>query len=82
MRAGREVPASPRPDLLLALTLMTTQEKKLAKKMGRPATGRGQTVGVRLHDAELDALDAWMAENGHTKRAGAVRAIVKDKLGV
>jgi len=61
---------------------MTDQEKKLAKKMGRPATGRGHTIGVRLHDAELVALDKWMAANGHAKRAGAVRAIIKEKLGV
>lgn len=61
---------------------MTEQEKKLAKKMGRPATGRGHTIGVRLHDPEIAALDAWMLANGHAKRAGAIRAILKEKLNV
>lgn len=61
---------------------MTEQEKKLAKKMGRPATGRGHTIGVRLHDPEIEALDAWAATNGHKSRAGAIRAIVREKLGV
>ncbi|HAC01563.1 MAG TPA: hypothetical protein DCF67_08855 [Brevundimonas sp.] len=61
---------------------MTDQEKKLAKKMGRPATGRGHTIGVRLHDAELAALDEWMVKNGHATRAGAAKAIIKEKLKV
>ncbi len=82
VRAGRKVAAFPRPDLWLALKSMTEQEKKLAKKIGRPATGRGRTIGVRLHDPEIAALDAWMEANGHAKRAGAVRAILKEKLGV
>jgi hypothetical protein len=61
---------------------MTEQEKKLAKKMGRPATGQGQTVGVRLHEPEIAALDVWAAAKGHRSRAGAVRAIVREKLNV
>lgn len=61
---------------------MTEQEKKLAKKLGRPATGRGLTIGSRLHGHEIEALDKWMAANGHKSRAGAVRAIVKEKLGL
>lgn len=58
---------------------MTAQEKTLAKKLGRPATGQGQTVGVRLHPAELAALDAM---RGDKPRAAAIRAIVKAALKV
>jgi hypothetical protein len=34
------------------------QDKMLAKKRGRPATGRGTTIGVRCHDDLLAAIDA------------------------
>jgi hypothetical protein len=58
---------------------MTEQEKTLAKKLGRPATGQGQTIGVRLHPPEIAALDAI---RGTTTRAAAIRQIVKAKLNV
>jgi hypothetical protein len=58
---------------------MTEQEKKLAKKLGRPATGQGRTIGVRLHPAEIAALDAV---RGDQTRPAAIRAIRKEKLDV
>lgn len=58
---------------------MTDQEKMLAKKLGRPATGQGHTVGVRLHPPELAALDAM---RGQQSRPAAIRAILKEKLNV
>lgn len=58
---------------------MSPQEKMLAKKIGRPATGQGHTVGVRLHGPELAALDAY---RGDQTRAAAIRSILKEKLDV
>jgi len=38
------------------------QDKKIAKKRGRPATGTGRTVGVRIRP-ELSALiESWRAQ--------------------
>lgn len=33
----------------------------LAKKRGRPATGRGQTIGVRMKPDTLAKIDEWRA---------------------
>jgi hypothetical protein len=39
-----------------------SQDKKIAKKRGRPKTGTNPTVGVRM-DAELKAkIEEWRAE--------------------
>jgi len=60
---------------------MTEQEKKLAKKLGRPATGRGRTIGVRLHDVDLAALDAWIkAQPTPVSRPEAIRAMMRAAL--
>jgi hypothetical protein len=40
---------------------MTRQEKMITKKLGRPATGKGTLIGVRLQPVELRALDTWIA---------------------
>jgi metal-responsive CopG/Arc/MetJ family transcriptional regulator len=37
------------------------QEKKIAKKRGRPATGSAPTIGVRIHPPMLAKLDAFIA---------------------
>jgi hypothetical protein len=53
---------------------------RIAKKQrGRPATtGRGTQIGERWHDAELAAIDAWIATSSDTSisRAHAVRRLV------
>jgi hypothetical protein len=49
------------------------------KPRGRPATGIGKQVQVRLQPAELDALDAY---RGEQTRPAAIRAILKEKLDV
>jgi hypothetical protein len=36
--------------------------KQTDKKMGRPATGKGTLVGVRLQPPELARVDEWAAE--------------------
>jgi hypothetical protein len=53
------------------------------KKMGRPATGRGRTIGVRVHP-ELDAaLDAWISRQPEPElsKPEAIRRLVSEALG-
>ena len=59
---------------------MARQEKKLAQKRGRPATGAGKTVGVRFQPDELASIDAYLAAGGATTRPQAIRVIVADWL--
>jgi hypothetical protein len=50
------------------------------KKRGRPrTTGRGTQIGERWHDAELAAIDAWIASSSDKtiSRAQAVRRLVE-----
>jgi len=43
------------------MSLMTSQDKKIAKKRGRPATGTSPTIGVRVPDEQTDRIDGWRA---------------------
>jgi hypothetical protein len=54
------------------------------KRRGRPATtGAGTQTGERWHDAELAAIDAWIAAAGETLTRGqAIRRLVKVGLAV
>ena len=62
------------------------QDKMLAKKRGRPATGQGLTIGVRVHPELLTAIDQWIAEDGKLirapgmSRAEAVRRLATEQL--
>jgi hypothetical protein len=50
--------------------------------VGRPATGRGRTIGVRVHpDLEAD-LDAWIAAQPEPKpsKPEAIRLLVRAAL--
>lgn len=48
------------------------------KKRGRPATGRGTQVQVRLQPDLLDSLDAVRAEYNLKSRPDAARFILRD----
>jgi hypothetical protein len=52
------------------------------KKRGRPATGTGKSINVRLQPAQLAALDAWIAGQGGDSltRPEAVRMLVEIAL--
>lgn len=54
----------------------------LAKKRGRPATGRGKTIGVRIHDPDLECLDKWRDDQADAQlsRPEAIRQLVIDAL--
>ena len=59
---------------------MASQEKTITKKRGRPATGLGQLIGVRLQPADLAALDAYRASDEPMTRPQAIRAALTDWL--
>jgi len=48
-------------------------------KMGRPVTtGPGEPMVVRMHDEQLEAIDAWIAEHGDKiSRPEAIRRLVE-----
>jgi hypothetical protein len=51
----------------------------LAKKRGRPAIGKGLTIGVRLQPEFLNPLDAWIAAQPNSKpsRPEAIRRLMQ-----
>lgn len=55
--------------------------KKIQKRMGRPATGKGLGVQVRFPPAELADLDAWIKQDGGLlTRPQAIRRLVAAAL--
>jgi hypothetical protein len=54
--------------------------KQKPKKMGRPATIRGENfVGVRLPTELLDAVDSWGVANG-VPRSESIRRLIERGL--
>jgi hypothetical protein len=48
------------------------------KKIGRPATGVGKPITVRLNEADLAALDSWIAaQEDEPTRPEAVRKLMR-----
>jgi hypothetical protein len=62
---------------------MAREEKPITKKRGRPATGLGQMIGVRLQPPSLDTLDAWIGSQPDPKptRPEAIRRLLERALG-
>jgi hypothetical protein len=53
------------------------------KKPGRPATGKGEGVLVRLQPSQLAALDAWIAQQDRPlTRPEAIRAMMETILHI
>lgn len=50
------------------------------KKRGPAPTGKGQTIGVRMHDDLLEPIDAYAKSIGEGSRPEAIRRILKDWL--
>ncbi|MCD1589691.1 MULTISPECIES: hypothetical protein [Qipengyuania] len=52
------------------------------KAVGRPATGIGTLVGVRMQPDQIELLDGWIAKQDDPKpsRPEAVRRILKAAL--
>ena len=54
------------------------------KKIGRPVTtGKGELIGVRLHEPALGDLDAWIAAQPEPRlsRPEAIRRLLAEALG-
>ena len=53
------------------------------KKPGRPATGKGEGVLVRLQPSQLAALDTWIAkQDAPLSRPEAIRAMMETILHI
>jgi hypothetical protein len=49
----------------------------IKKLRGRPATGQGTLIGVRLQPSQLAILDRWIAkQDARMTRPKAIRALV------
>ncbi|GEC15256.1 hypothetical protein NWI01_11480 [Nitrobacter winogradskyi] len=60
---------------------MTGQDKKIAKKRGRPATGTSPTVGVRVPPELSAKIEAWRAEQRPIpSQPEAIRRLVEQAL--
>jgi cytochrome c553 len=53
-----------------------------AKQRGRPSTGVGTPITVRLDDAQLAAVDQWIARQGppFPTRPAAIRRLLEKGL--
>ena len=50
----------------------------IKKSRGRPATGKGTLIGVRLQPSHLKGLDAWIAQQTTpVTRPKAIRAMME-----
>jgi hypothetical protein len=55
----------------------------IKKGRGRPATGQGTLIGVRLQPSQLKALDAWIdKQNASLTRPEAIRAMMEKVLHI
>jgi hypothetical protein len=64
---------------------MDSQEINITKnKRGRPLTGQGTSLILRLHPQMLDALDNWIGAQPGKKvsRQKAIYLFMEEKLGV
>lgn len=63
---------------------MSTQDISVPKKRGRPVTGQGTQIQVRLQSDLLDPIDAFAGETIHPDapigRPEAIRRILRDWL--
>ena len=61
---------------------MAIQDKKIAKKRGRPATGTGRTVGVRVRPELSAQIEGWRAQQRPIpSEPEAIRRLVEIGLG-
>lgn len=84
VRAGGELQPFLWPELCASTVPMKQQLPKtlLQKRRGpQPKTGKGVTIGTRLQQPFLDALDRYIAERGGSMtRAGAIRDILAERF--
>jgi hypothetical protein len=57
---------------------MAKSIRDIKKKIGRPkTTGSGAAQLVRMHDAQLTAIDGWRERHGIATRPEAIRRLVE-----
>jgi hypothetical protein len=79
VRAGAEVPASPRLAVLGHRKYEVVNKGRTKKRgRGRPPTGgRDPHVAIRMPQTLIDQVDAWGAENEGARRSEAFRRLVE-----
>lgn len=61
--------------------MMTNAENDSKKSRGRPATGQGKQVVVRMHEPLISQLDKWIeAQDKKVSRPEAVRRLLSAAL--
>jgi hypothetical protein len=83
VRAGREVPASPRLAFGYYRKMETMSTKKVLpkRKRGRPATGRDPVSAIRLSPALRSAIESWAKQQpDKPSRSEAIRQLVEFAL--
>jgi hypothetical protein len=62
---------------------MNTSINVIKKGRGRPATGQGTLIGVRLQPSHLKAIDAWIAKQSvPVTRPEAIRGMIETVLHI
>jgi hypothetical protein len=70
------------PRLFDNIKSVPRKEKMITKKRGRPATGQGTLIGVRVHPSDLAALDKHRSKlEDKPSRPEAIRRIIAEYLG-
>jgi len=81
--SSRRRPEAPtylfRPDNFVYKTPMTTSSEK--KRVGRPPTGAGTTIAIRIPTQAIEAIDKRAKEQGTTRTAIA-RQLLMNALGL
>jgi len=61
--------------------MVRSRDNDIKKKMGRPATGQGSPVLVRVQPDQLSEIDEWAAkQNDAPSRPEAIRRLVAQAL--
>ena len=61
--------------------MVAARQNDTKKKMGRPATGQGTPIMVRLQPDQLAVVDKWAEDNGGLTRPEAVRRLIERGVG-
>jgi hypothetical protein len=81
VRAGQERQLLSGSLIFDTINLMKRREKMIPKKRGRPATGQGKPVVVRMQPGDLVSLDKYRTKlDGKPTRPEAIRRIVAQFL--
>jgi hypothetical protein len=81
VRAGHQLQLLLGSHIFDTIFLTMRKEKMVSKKRGRPATGQGTPVMVRIHNGDLAKLDKYRTKlEGNLTRPEAIRRIIAEYL--